>query len=68
MHREEVLTREQIFEHVWGEAYDGTTNALQMHLVELRRKLEAHGPRLIHTLRHRGYFFGDSKPAYRDDP
>jgi len=23
--------------------------------MELRRKLEAHGPRLIHTLRGRGY-------------
>jgi len=27
--------------------------------VELRRKLEAHGPRLIHTLRGRGYLFGE---------
>ena len=25
----------------------------------LRKKLEAYGPRLIHTLRHRGYCFGD---------
>ena len=27
--------------------------------MELRRKLEAHGPRLIFTLRNRGYRFGD---------
>jgi two-component system copper resistance phosphate regulon response regulator CusR len=26
--------------------------------MELRRKLEAHGPRLIHTVRGRGYYFG----------
>ncbi len=25
--------------------------------MELRRKLEAHGPRVIHTLRGRGYLF-----------
>ena len=28
--------------------------------MELRRKLEAHGPRLIHTLRGRGYLFGEA--------
>ena len=27
--------------------------------MELRRKLEAHGPRLIHTVRGRGYLFGE---------
>jgi two-component system copper resistance phosphate regulon response regulator CusR len=27
--------------------------------MELRRKLEAHGPRLIHTLRGRGFVFKD---------
>ena len=27
--------------------------------MELRRKLEAHGPRLIQTLRGRGYFLSD---------
>jgi two-component system, OmpR family, copper resistance phosphate regulon response regulator CusR len=29
-------------------------------VMELRRKLEAHGPRLIHTLRGRGYIFDRS--------
>jgi two-component system copper resistance phosphate regulon response regulator CusR len=31
--------------------------------MELRRKLETHGPRLIHTLRNRGYLFGDPPGA-----
>jgi DNA-binding response OmpR family regulator len=31
--------------------------------MELRRKLEAHGSRLIHTLRGRGYLFGDPPGA-----
>jgi two-component system, OmpR family, copper resistance phosphate regulon response regulator CusR len=35
-----------------------------MHIVELRRKLEAAGPRVIHTLRGRGYHCGDPP---RDD-
>ena len=31
--------------------------------MELRKKLEAHGPRLIHTLRGRGYLFGEQADA-----
>jgi two-component system copper resistance phosphate regulon response regulator CusR len=53
-----VLSRTRIYEQVWGDAYDGLSNTLEVHVMELRRKLEAHGPRLIHTLRGRGYRFG----------
>jgi two-component system copper resistance phosphate regulon response regulator CusR len=58
-HPGEVLTRTRIYEHVWDERYDGLSNTLEVHVMELRRKLEAHGPRLIHTLRNRGYAFGN---------
>ena len=58
-HPGEVLTRTRIYEHVWDERYDGLSNTLEVHVMEVRKKLEAHGPRLIHTLRHRGYRFGD---------
>src|SRR5947209_659793 len=58
-HPAEVLTRTRIYEHVWDERYDGLSNTLEVHVMELRRKLEAHGPRLIHTLRGRGYWLGD---------
>ena len=58
-HPSEVLTRTRIYEHVWDERYDGLSNTLEVHVMELRRKLEAHGPRLIHTLRNRGYWLGD---------
>jgi two-component system copper resistance phosphate regulon response regulator CusR len=54
-HAEEVLSRTRIYEQVWQEHYDGLSNTLEVHVMELRRKLEAHGPRLIHTLRGRGY-------------
>jgi two-component system, OmpR family, copper resistance phosphate regulon response regulator CusR len=57
-HPDEVLSRTRIYEHVWEERYDGVSNTLEVHVKELRRKLEAHGPRLIHTLRGRGYRFG----------
>src|SRR4051812_9533904 len=55
----QVLTRARIYDHVWDESFDGLSNTLEVHVMELRRKLEAHGPRLIHTLRGRGYLFGD---------
>jgi DNA-binding response OmpR family regulator len=58
-----VLSRTRIYEHVWDERYDGLSNTLEVHVKELRRKLEAHGPRLVHTLRGRGYLFGDPPDA-----
>ena len=62
-HPGEVLSRTRIYEHVWDERYDGTSNTLEVHVMELRRKLEAKGPRLIHTLRGRGYLFGEPPGA-----
>jgi two-component system copper resistance phosphate regulon response regulator CusR len=58
-HPNEVLSRTRIYEGVWDDRYDGISNTLEVHVMELRRKLEAHGPRAIHTLRNRGYSFGD---------
>ena len=43
---------------MWDERYDGLSNTLEVHVMELRRKLEAHGERLIQTLRGRGYQMG----------
>lgn len=57
-HPNEIVTRTRIYEQVWDERYDGLSNTLEVHVMELRRKLEAHGPRLIHTLRNRGYLLG----------
>lgn len=58
-HPGEVLSRTRIYEQVWDERYDGFSNTLEVHVMEVRRKLEAHGSRLIHTLRNRGYLFGE---------
>ncbi len=64
-HPGQVLSRTRIYEHVWDECYDGLSNTLEVHVMELRRQLEAHGPRLIHTVRGRGYLLGD--PATPED-
>ncbi|HWE35861.1 MAG TPA: response regulator transcription factor [Isosphaeraceae bacterium] len=59
-HPDQVLSRTRIYEHVWDEHYDGLSNTLEVHVMELRRKLEAHGPRVIQTVRGRGYRLGAS--------
>lgn len=58
-HRECVLSRARIYEQVWHEPLDAESNTLGVHVMGLRRQLEAHGPRVIHTLRGRGYWFGE---------
>lgn len=57
-HPGEVLSRTRIYEQVWDERYDGLSNTLEVHVMELRKKLDARGPRLIQTVRGRGYFLG----------
>ena len=66
-HPDEVLSRARIYGHVWGEAYDFVSNTLDVHIKELRRALEARGPRLIQTVRGRGYLFGDLPPPAAEE-
>lgn len=54
-HPRKVLSRTRIYETVWDENFDGFSNTLEVHVKELRRKLEMHGPRVIQTRRGRGY-------------
>jgi two-component system, OmpR family, response regulator MprA len=52
-HPRQVLTRSQIFEHVWGYDFGPTSNSLEVYVGYLRRKLGE--PRLIQTVRGVGY-------------
>ncbi len=55
-HPRVVLTRSQLFEHVWGYDLGATSNALGVYMGYLRRKTEEGGePRLLHTVRGIGY-------------
>jgi two-component system response regulator MprA len=52
----QVLTRELIFDRVWGYDFGANSNSLEVYIGYLRRKTEADGePRLIHTVRGVGY-------------
>ncbi|HVF79417.1 MAG TPA: response regulator transcription factor [Solirubrobacteraceae bacterium] len=55
-HPRQVLTREQIFDRVWGYDFGPASNSLEVFVGYLRRKTEAAGePRLLHTVRSVGY-------------
>jgi DNA-binding response OmpR family regulator len=38
-HPKKVFTREQIYQHVWGEDYFGDDNTVNVHISNLRSKL-----------------------------
>jgi DNA-binding response OmpR family regulator len=60
-HAGQVLSREQILDHVWGYGYATETNVVDIYVHYLRRKLDAgHPVRLIGTVRGVGYRFGAS--------
>ncbi|HVE46577.1 MAG TPA: response regulator transcription factor [Acidimicrobiales bacterium] len=53
-HPGRLLSKTQILNDVWGfDAYD--VNLVEVHVSSLRKKLEEHGPRLVHTDRGKGY-------------
>jgi two-component system, OmpR family, response regulator MprA len=62
-HPRQVLTRETIFERVWGYDFGPSSNSLEVYIGYLRRKTEAGGePRLVHTVRGIGYVLRASSP------
>ena len=55
-HPRQVLTREMIFDRVWGYDFGGESNVLDVYIRYLRQKLESNGEaRLIQTVRGVGY-------------
>jgi two-component system, OmpR family, response regulator len=52
--RGRILSKTQLLTQVWGyDEYD--PNLVEVHVSALRRKLELHGPRILHTVRGFGY-------------
>jgi len=59
--RGRIVSTNQILAAVWGyDAYDA--NLVHVHISGLRRKLEAHGPRILHTVRGIGYRLQPIRP------
>ncbi|NJN15853.1 MAG: response regulator transcription factor [Oscillochloris sp.] len=55
-HPNQVLTRDVIYDRVWGYDFGGESNIIEVYVRYLRQKLEANGEtRLIQTVRGAGY-------------
>jgi two-component system, OmpR family, response regulator MprA len=55
-HPRQVLTRDMIFDRVWGYDFGGESNIIEVYMRYLRQKLETdEEPRLLHTVRGMGY-------------
>jgi two-component system OmpR family response regulator len=52
---ERVLSKDQILDHVWRYDFGGDTGVVETFVSLLRRKLNAAGPPLVHTVRGFGY-------------
>jgi two-component system, OmpR family, response regulator len=50
-----VMTRAQLLDHVWDYDFGGDGRVLETYISYLRKKLDAHGPPLIQTVRGVGY-------------
>jgi DNA-binding response OmpR family regulator len=63
--RTRVVPKGQLLGQVWG--YEADDHLLEVHMSALRRKLEASGPRMIHTVRGLGYVLRP-RPAGAAEP
>ena len=57
-----VLTRSQLLDHVWNYDFGGDGRVLETYISYLRKKLDAHGPPLIKTVRGVGYALQAPRP------
>jgi DNA-binding response OmpR family regulator len=55
-HPNQVLTRDQIYNRIWGYDFGGESNIIEVYIRYLRSKLEeGNEARLLHTIRGVGY-------------
>jgi DNA-binding response OmpR family regulator len=66
--RGRVVSRDRILRDVWKDEQGSSSNVIEVYVRYLRQKLEEGGePRLIHTIRGRGYCLNDGMPSLRTD-
>ncbi len=59
----QVLSKAQILDNVWHYDFGGEANVVETYVSYLRKKLERHGPPLIHTIRLVGYTLRDPEAS-----
>jgi DNA-binding response OmpR family regulator len=63
-----AVPKVQLLKEVWDDT-DRSVNVVEAHVSALRRKLEAYGPQLVHTVHRQGYAFRPPRgvaPSTRD--
>ena len=64
----QIVTREEIAEHVWGQDFDPFSNLIEVYINRLRRHIEKVSmKKLIHTIRGSGYML-EPDPATCSTP
>ncbi len=64
-----IVGRAELTDHVWDENHDPFTNAIEVYINRLRKKVdEGHTSPLIHTRRGAGYMLGATPPGAAADP
>lgn len=54
-----IVSEKELIETVWGLSFDPQTNIVNVYFHHLRKKIDQEGlPRLIHTVRGRGFLLG----------
>lgn len=60
-HKDEIVTRTMIIEHVWDYNFDSMSNIIDVYVTAIRRKVDKGAKiKLIHTLHGIGYKISDS--------
>ena len=61
-HPNQVLTRDQIIDHVWNMEFESGSKLIEVYIHSLRKKIEAgHDHKLIQTVRGLGYRISDNE-------
>lgn len=59
-HPQQVLSREQIIEHVWNMEFESGSKLIEVYISNLRKKIDdGHPIKLLHTVRGLGYRIGE---------
>ena len=59
LHRDQVVSKSQILDHVWEYDFDGNASVVETYVSYLRAKVDVHEPKLIRTVRGVGYTLRD---------
>ena len=61
LNREQIITREQIFDRIWGFDVDTSSSVVDVYMHYLRKKLAAHGcDNMLKTVRGVGYMLKET--------